>query len=197
MAYNIQPGEQYTIRRKVFKLFGAGFHIYDPKGSVVGYCEQKAFKLREDLRVYTDERKSVEFFRINTEKIIDFGATYHVWSPEGAKLGSLRRKGWKSSFVRDEWVVLDAQGKEIALLQEDSSLMGFLRRYIDLISLISPQKFRMIRSSDQVHLASFRQHFNIFVYRLGVSVHADDPTMDDRMILAAGCLIGAIEGRQQ
>lgn len=55
MAFNIQPGEAYTIRRKVLKLFGAAFHIYNPAGAVVGFCKQKAFKLKEDIRVYTDE----------------------------------------------------------------------------------------------------------------------------------------------
>ena len=41
----------YMIRRKVFRIFGGAFHIYDPAGQVVGYSKQKAFKLREDIRL--------------------------------------------------------------------------------------------------------------------------------------------------
>jgi hypothetical protein len=196
MAFNIETGEQYTIRRKVFKLFGAGFHIYDPAGKVVGYCEQKAFKLREDFRVYTDDKKTTEFFRINTQKILDFSATYFVWLPDGTKLGSLRRKGLTSTFIRDEWLMFDAADKEIALLHEESTWMGLLRRTVEAASLLFPQKFILTRNSDNVPLVQYRQHFNPFIYRLGVKELVDDPRLDGRLILAAGCLIGAIEGRQ-
>ena len=196
MAYNIETGEQYTIRRKVFKLFGAGFHVYDPRGQMIGYCEQKAFKLREDLRVYTDDKKTTEFFRINTQKIIDFSATYFVWLPDGTKLGSLRRKGLTSAFIRDEWIVFGAQDQEIGVLREESTFLGLLRRTVEAASLIFPQKFVLQRSGDKTALVQFRQHFNPFVYRLGVKELVDDPQFDGRLVLAAGCLIGAIEGRQ-
>ena len=36
---------------EVLKIFGAAFHIYDPHGALVGYCKQKAFKLKEDIRM--------------------------------------------------------------------------------------------------------------------------------------------------
>ena len=47
-------------------------------------------------------------------------------------------------------------------------------------------------------MGRLRQHFNPFVFRLGVSVadQADDAGMDDLFILAMGCVIAAIEGRQ-
>ena len=34
MSIQAAQGEKYTIRRKVFKLFGAAFHIYDAQGRV-------------------------------------------------------------------------------------------------------------------------------------------------------------------
>ncbi len=40
----------YRLRRKVLKLFGASFHVYDGE-RVVAFCSQKAFKLREDIRL--------------------------------------------------------------------------------------------------------------------------------------------------
>ena len=89
----IQPGEKYTIRQKVFKVFGGAFHIYDNQGNVIAYCKQRAFKLKEDLRVYTGEDCSKEFLRIKARNIIDFGATYDILLPDGTSLGSVRRKG--------------------------------------------------------------------------------------------------------
>ncbi|MFN0010679.1 MAG: hypothetical protein ACKVS8_03445 [Phycisphaerales bacterium] len=186
--------ERYTIRRKVFRLFGAGFHVHDPAGKVVAFCEQKAFRLREDLRVYTDDSKATEFFRIGTQQVLDFAATYTASLPDGQPLGSLRRKGLKS-LLRDEWEVCGAGGEPLAVLREDSGAMAIFRRLADGVAWLSPQTFQMTHA-DGRHLATLRQHFNPFVYRLGVAIHAEDPDIDDLLILAAACLVAAIEGRQ-
>ena len=195
MAFDIHPGESYVIRRKVLKLFGAAFHIFNPAGAVVGYCKQKAFKLKEDIRVYTDESCTREFIVIKARSMIDFGATYDVTLGDGTSLGSLRRKGLTSTFLRDQWMVFNGAGQHIANLREDGGWMAFARRYIDYVSLLSPQKFTLAKA-DGTEVAKYRQHFNLFVYRLSVAALRDDPEIDDLVILAAGCVIAAIEGRQ-
>jgi hypothetical protein len=45
-------GSQFLARRKVFKLFGAAFHLYGADGSLRAYVKQKAFKLREAITVF-------------------------------------------------------------------------------------------------------------------------------------------------
>jgi uncharacterized protein YxjI len=195
LAFNIRPGESYTIRRKVFKILGAAFHIYSPQGGLMGYCKQKAFKLKEDIRIFTDESCSKELLVIKARSMLDFGATYDVMFPDGAAVGSLRRKGLTSTFLRDAWMVFDAGGQHIADLREDGSVLALARRYIDFVSFISPQRFTMARA-DGTEIAKFRQHFNPLVYRLSIQVLRDDPELDDLVILASGCLITAIEGRQ-
>lgn len=196
MAFTPAPGEQYTIRRKVFRIFGGAFHIYDSSGNVAGYCEQKAFRLREAMVIYTGEDRSTEFLRIGTPQIIDFGATYTVSLPSGEVLGQLRRKGMKSTFIRDEWLILDATGREIGLLQEENATLALLRKWIDLASLLFPQRFTLTKA-DGTTIARFRQHSNLFVYRLGVAIVQKDEQFDDLLVLATGCLIAAIEGRQE
>lgn len=194
MAQTPAAGERYTIRRQILKLFGAGFHVYDANGRVVGYCRQRAFKLKEDLRVYTDESRSSELLSIGARSVLDFGATYDVRLPGGETIGSIRRKGLKS-LVRDEWSVLDADGGEIATLREDSGVLALLRRAIDLAAVLAPQRFELTRH-DGAPLATYRQHFNPFIYRLGIAVHTEDEAVDDLMILALGCLVAAVDGRQ-
>jgi len=195
MPFDIRPGESYVIRRKVFKIFGAAFHVYDPQGGLVGYCKQKAFKLREDIRIYTDESCSTEFLTIKARSIIDFGSTYDVTLPDGTALGSLRRKGLTSTFLRDHWLVFNESGRQVGELTEDGSVLAFARRFIELVSVIFPETFTLARTGGEP-IAKYRQHFNPFVYRLSVTVVKDDPEIDDLVILAAGCLIAAIEGRQ-
>src|SRR5690606_40743781 len=113
-----ESNEQYTIRRQFFKIFGAGFHVYDPQKQLVGYCKQKAFRIREDLRVYTDDSLSTELFRITTRSILEIAGTYQVLDPQGTPMGALKRKGLKS-MIRDEWIVYDEKGQEVGMIRED------------------------------------------------------------------------------
>lgn len=188
--------EQYTIRRKVLKLFGAAFHVYDENGSMIGYCKQKAFKLREDIKLYTGEDMGDMLLSLNTQQIIDFGATYSVTLPDGTSLGSLRRKGAKSTFLRDEWLVFDPDGVQVATVRETGSIAPIARRYIDYATILLPQRYEVTRTSDNKLIAHLRQHFNPFIYRLGVAILDEDDHIDDLLVLGASCLIAAIEGRQ-
>lgn len=181
MTTNAGPA-QFTLRRKIFTLFGASFHIYDTQGRVVAFCKRKAFKLKEDIRLYTSEDMSEEFMRIAAGSILDFGATYTVTTPDGSVLGSFRRKGFKS-IIRDEWMVFGASGQQIGILREDSGSLAILRRLIEIASLIVPQQFELIDMRDRT-MARFHQHRNPFIYRLGIEMAPDrTPEFDDRSSL--------------
>ncbi|MFG0242313.1 MAG: hypothetical protein ACF8R9_05940 [Phycisphaerales bacterium JB054] len=194
MAFTPAPGEQFTVRRKVLKILGASFHVFDENGQVVAYCQQKAFKLREDIRLFTSESKTETLLTMKARSVIDFGVTFDITLPSGESIGSLRRKGLKSMF-RDSWLLYSPEGVELATMREDSGTMAMLRRLHEAFALLSPQKFQ-ITKTDGTHVATLRTHFNLFVYRLGVSIHTEDEEVDELMVLAAACLIAAIEGRQ-
>jgi len=182
---------QYTIRRKVFTLLGARFHIYDAAGALIGYSKQKAFKLKEDIRVFTDESMSDERLAIRARSVIDFSAAYDVFhSRTGQKLGSLKRKGL-ASIVRDSWIVMDANDNEVGTIQEDSMALALIRRFL---SALVPQNFHL-RDHTGAELANFRTHFNPFVHRMTVTVY-DNCSLDPMLVLAGGILLVAIEGRQ-
>jgi uncharacterized protein YxjI len=189
-----KPAEQYTIRRKFFKLLGAGFHIYHPDGSLAGYCKQKAFRLREDLRIYKDEAQTQELLRIHTEQVLDFGATYQVFLPTGECIGAFRRKALKS-FLRDSWDALDAQGNPIGTIREDSAWKAIVRRAHDLTAALMPQKF-IVADLNGRPVAIYRTHLTVFVHKLSVAILDEDDQFDDLFLLAGGCLLAAIEGRQ-
>lgn len=185
----------YTIRRKVFKFLGAAFHVYGRNGNLVGYCKQKAFKLREDIRLYTDESLTTPLLTLSARRIIDFSVTFDVKLPGGESLGSMRRKGLKSSFIRDEWQLFDEHNAPAAIIRERNATVALLRRYVDFIAIIIPQTYEVF-SNDNRTIATFRQNFNPFVYRLRVFMLEQDDQLDDLVILGAACLIAAIEGRQ-
>jgi len=182
----------YLVRRKIFKLFGAGFHIYDSNGKVVFYSKQKAFKLKEDIRVFTSEDMQTEVLTISARGIIDFSAAYDVFDPiQKVKVGALKRKGMKS-ILKDEWIILDAGNKEIGLIQEDSMFLALVRRF--LVNLI-PQKYNGVVNGKQVCL--YKQNFNPFVTKIHLDFSMDvNGFLDRRLGIAAAVLLCAIEGKQ-
>lgn len=187
--------DHFLIRRKVFKLFGAAFHLYDDRGNVIGYSKQKAFKLRESIRLYTDESMSTELLSIQARNIIDFSAVYDVFDPlEGQVVGSVRRHGLKS-MLRDKWVVLDPQGNELCVLEEESMFKAIARRFVDGVAMFMPQKY--IGKAGEKQVCHFRQNFNPFVQKINLDYSFDhDDLLDRRLGLAAAVLLCAIEGRQ-
>ena len=184
--------ESYLVRRKVFKLFGAAFHIYDPRGEVAFYSKMKAFKLKEDIRLYTGEDMRTEVLTIQARHIIDFSAAYDVIDPTtNTKVGALKRKGMKS-ILKDEWIIMDAEDREIGLIKEDSTLLALIRRF--LTNLI-PQKYYGELKGEQVCL--FKQNFNPFVMKINLDFSMDRKGLLDRRLGIAGAvMLCAIEGKQ-
>ena len=183
---------QYLLKRQVFALAGK-FRVYDPAENLVLFSEQKMFRLREDIRVYSDESKSQELLTIQARQIIDFSAAYDVMdATTGEKVGVLRRKGWRS-LLRDEWEVLDASDQLRGLLFEDSVGLALLRRL--LLGSLLPQNYDI--TFGETRVADLRQRFNLFRYELDLDFSMDAArTLDRRLGIAAGILLATIEGKQ-
>ena len=188
----IFQSQSYLLKRQVFALAGK-FRFYDPMENLVMFSEQKMFKLREDIRVYSDENKTEEVLSIKARQIIDFSAAYDVVDTAmNQKVGTLRRKGW-SSILRDEWQILDANDNQIGVLFEDSMGLAMLRRF--LLGNWLPQNYDITIGEQRV--ADLKQNFNLFRYELNIDLSMNiGKLLDPRMGIAAGILLAAIEGRQ-
>ena len=187
--------DRFVAHRKVFKLLGAGFTIFGPDGTLLAASEQKAFKLREDIRVVDGSPEKSEILRIKADRIVDFGAGYQVTdSVTGEHVGTLRRKGW-SSLLRDSWEILDASGAVRGKVTEDSAWKAFVRRFVDAASLFLPQTFH-IEVGGQV-VGTMKQNFNLFAPKFDVDLTLDTEAMLPRpLAVATVILLLAIEGRQ-
>ncbi len=187
-------GGRFELKRQFFKLIGSNFRIYDASGNLVLFSHQKGFKLKEDIRVYHDEGGTREALSIQARQVFDFAGAYDVFDAETReKVGAFKRKGWQS-MIRDEWIVMDANDREIAKVIEDSQFLALLRRF--LTNLV-PQNYDMLLI-DGTRVADFKQHFNPFVYWLSMDFTMDPQNrIDPRLKVAAGVLLAAIEGRQE
>lgn len=192
MSTNPFEHDTYELRRKILRIFGGAFYVYDPDGQLAFFSEQKSFKLREDIRLYADLDQAIELLTIQARSIIDFSAAYDVVDTvDNERVGTLRRRGFKSMF-RDEWEILDADEQPLGRIIEDSMTMALLRR---ALTNLVPQKFRIECHGRTV--GTLRQNFNLFAPRIRIDFSMDpDHSLDRRLGLAAAILICAVEGRQ-
>jgi hypothetical protein len=197
MATYLAPRFQhptYLIRKKFFQVFGASFNLYGPSGELLFYSKQKAFRLKEDIRLYSDESATEEVLTIHARSWLDFAAAYDVVDTQtGEKVGGLKRRGFKS-MVRDEWIFMDAYDNDIGLIQEDSQVMALVRRFVPMGDWV-PQKY--VGTIQGQPVCEFRQHFNPIIQKITLDFSLDTGNLLDRRLgLAAAILLSAIEGRQ-
>jgi ribosomal silencing factor RsfS len=183
--------DTFHIRKHVLTFAGAKLEVFDAQEQVLFFSKMKAFKLKEDIRIYSGEDMQEEFISIHARSMLDFSATYDVLDSKiGQKIGALRRHGMKS-MLKDEWSILDANDMVVGLIQEDNLLLALLRRFIGLI----PQSYKV--EMNGITVAEFKQNFNPFVVKLDLDFAKDrSHSLDRRLGLAAGILLCVIEGKQ-
>lgn len=179
----------YRLRKKVFAL-AAQYWIEDQGGGSLGYSKQKLLKLKEDIRVYTDERMTTELFRIQQQQIIDVWGTFAVIdSASNTVLGYVRRKGLSSTFIADEWEIQDPNRQLIGGIYEKTG-RGLARKWIPGGKLI-PEKMTLELGGRPV--AEINQQFKIVGDIWEISCQAVPPSFDRRVLLGGALLMSMIE----
>ena len=188
--------DSYMIRQKVLKLLGEEFHIYSDNSmqNLIGYSKQKALKLKEDIRVYSDEQKTVELLRIKQSGILDFKGNFEIIDgPSGQTIASIKRKALMS-IGKDSYKVIDTAGREVGEIAEDSLGLGLVRRFIPFATFVFPQKFTMTIGGASGKIL-YSQTVNPVVHKLMVS-GVSSSGIDPRIAAAGAILLIAIEGKQ-
>ncbi len=185
--------DRFTLKKQVMALTGV-FRLYDQSEQVIAYSRQKMFKLREDIRVYTDEEQSQELLYIQARQIIDFSAAYDVYdSLQGNLVGTVRRRGMRS-ILRDQWDLLAPGDQPLGTLIEDSAGRAALRRL--LLGALLPQDYDVLIDNQRV--MDLKQRFNLFRYELDLDFSFDTARrLDHRLGIAAAILLAAVEGKQE
>ncbi len=192
MSNTISDLEQFQVKTKFWSFIHSYYRVYNDAGELIAITKAKGFKLKEDMRIYSDEAMTKELVSITTGNIIDFSASYQVKdSSSGELLGCIRREGF-TSLVRDTWVISDATGQALYKVSEDSLLLSLLRRFI--IRLI-PATYKLERDGIMTQ-CQFKQNFNPFLLHYRCDLRDWAPELDKRLALAMVILLLAIEGKQ-
>ena len=94
--------------------------VIDSQANEVLFIKQKVFKLREDIRIFSDQSESREVFNIQAEQILDFNTRYNFYdSKSGQHLGSVKARGWRSIWSAT-YLIDDARQQQMMLIKEDN-----------------------------------------------------------------------------
>lgn len=183
-----------SVERQFAQLIGTNIRSYDANKQLVVFAKAKAFKLREEIEFYGDENKTQKLFSTKARNILDISATYDMFTPEGQLFGSLKREGIMSSFARDQWQILDQAGNQMGRIEEDSLMLGILRRHVDFVSLFMPQTYTVTFGDKQV--AEIKQRKNPFTVKYDYEINEAEYGQYRLLFLAIANLLALIEARQ-
>jgi len=202
---------QYSVlefRRKFFKLFGASITITDPATNTqVGYIKMKVWSLRGDVRVYTDKTMQQEIVRIGGRQVVSLQKQYDIFdSKSGAKLATIRQRSLKSIFIRDHMDLIDANGNEFGFVQETSSTLALVRRWIAILPYIGPlielilmfvvQTFTVnsdTQGNNQQLVGNITHKKNPVVVKMTLDIRGGQAKLDSRINIAVVSLLSVLD----
>lgn len=184
---------KFHLRRKFFRFLGAEMKILDENGELKVFAQAKRLKLKENLTLFQDERKTTPLVSIKAQQVLDISPTYDITDPEtGQILGALKRKGLSSLFVQDSWEILDPDGHTIGAIQEDTTGLGLLRRWVGIVALVVPQKYHVTLHGNQI--GSFRRSINLFLVKYAISFDTEYlQNADWRVVVSYPVVLSLIE----
>jgi uncharacterized protein YxjI len=164
-------------------------------GELVGYAEQKKFKIKERITIYTDSSKSQVLFEFNARKALDLGSGYDVTDAQGKPIG-LFRKDFAKSLLRSTWHLEQPGWGKTTGAERNKWFAGF-RRLWQWIPIVGEAPFPM------------RYHFD-FTTENGAPVFSvdkktwirdhylvqiQDPGVDRRLVIAQAVALDALQSR--
>jgi uncharacterized protein YxjI len=124
-----------TLKFKLVAL-SPQIRIFDAAGQHVAYVHQKVFNIREDIRIYSDESRSLEVFRIHTDKVFDFNAKYYfTLSATGQDLGYVQPAGLRSIWSAT-YRIYAPDGSTSHFIKEDNPWVKVLDALVSAIPYV-------------------------------------------------------------
>jgi len=190
---NLWYQNYYRIRKKTLTV-GNKYWLEDQGGAILGFCKQKLFKLKEDIRIYTDENEAQELFSIKQEQIVDAWGKFNVIdTATNTRLGYVKRN-IISAFLKDTWELYTTSDQLVGQVIESSAGRAIARKYLPGGALV-PEKMHL-EMNGQI-LADINQEFKIIGDIWEMNCQMVPPNFDRRVLLSCILLMGMIERRHK
>ena len=194
---------EFTVRQKVFKLFGGDFDVLDPENKKILFAHQESLaeakpehKWRTRIHLYPsakETRPEQALLHIATDKKFDWGIPYEVTDGNGRLIGYLKNRPVKSLLWADKWEITNDRGELVGNINEIGAGMRFITEMVlDFLHIPLPlrRKFEVVNLENQ-KIASLVRQRNPIVDKIKRHVHQWDPKIDPRLLTAGHLLLSA------
>jgi len=147
--------------------FHNDFIVRDNSGETRAYVKQKMFKLKEHVRVFTDESETELAYDIRADRWLDFNTVFSFNKPDGNSIGKLVRKGWKSIW-KASYELYDENDIQDLLIQEKNpwvKVCDTLLSEIPIVGMLTGYFFNpsySIKRPDGTLVCSFTKDASFF-----------------------------------
>jgi uncharacterized protein YxjI len=178
-------------------------HVTDAAGQSVLYIQQRLFRLKERIAVFSDPRKERQILEINADRIIDFSANYRFSQPGGETVGSIRRHGMRSLW-RAHYEIVDGTARTIFALSEENpwakvgdSLLGQIPILGALTGYFLHPRYGICRPGCDE--PAFRLHKERSFFEARYRIEKLDPAVDEgeEMVVLLGAVVLALLERSR
>jgi uncharacterized protein YxjI len=176
-----------------FKLLALAsqIRITDANGQMLGYVKQKLFKLKEDIRVFTDDSQTNQIFGIRADRILDFSAKYNFTDRSGNLLGSIRRRGMRSIW-KAHYEIYDERENQVMEIREENGWVKVgdaLFGELPIVGMFSGYLFNpayLISRTDGTVAARMQKQPAFFEGKFRITQQSQmDQTEETRVLLSA------------
>ncbi|ORT57873.1 hypothetical protein [Streptomyces sp. CB03238] len=196
----MQQLSEFLMTQKITALVNR-YVITEPGGGgVVAFAEQKRFKLKEEITLWTGEDRSEVLGGFKARQVVDLGATYDVTGPDGASIGTFRKDA-KASLLRSTWhLTQGSEGEEPAVKGTERSLgIALARRGWEVVDAVLPfplpvpfvYHFDFVRDGGQPVMSVERK----IGFRDQYAIRIQHPALDRRLALCMAVALDALQSR--
>jgi uncharacterized protein YxjI len=177
------------------------FTATDTNGKTVAYVKQKMFKLKEDITIYGNDRKTEINYKIKADKWIDFSTAYSITNKSGMELGKIARKGW-ASLWKAEYDLIDQHQKLQYKIREENGWVKVMDALLGQIPVIGAftgylfnPSYKVTDLKDQT-VARLKKEPSFFGRKFEVSKITNFDEDDDERIVLGLMMMVLLERRR-
>jgi hypothetical protein len=111
--------------------------ITDAGGSLQYYVRQKMFKLKEEVKVFTDLEQTQLAYTINADRVLDISAQYNFRDASGTGLGGVKRQGMKSIIKARYDIFRNNPASPEMLIEEENPMIRVADGCLNQIPIVN------------------------------------------------------------
>jgi uncharacterized protein YxjI len=170
------------------------FTATDAEGRTVAYVRQKLFKLKEDIVVFSDNSHSQENYRIKANKWLDFNTAYSITDAQGAEIGKVARKGWKSLWKVKYEIVNSDERIQFHITEKNGwvKVLDQLLGEIPILSFFTGYLFNptyTVNNLEERTIMELKKMPSFFGRKFQITKLSEEEVQEDRIVLSLMMMI--------